>query len=165
MQIKILGQVSDKFQRIIEEVTTFTLSQLLSQRILNNINIKIILHRSHFNKDKDLGVCDFKLTYPIRDFTLHIYAGVPQPKILLTLFHELVHIRQYAVGDLAPTYRHVSHVRWEGVWLDTETHNYYDLPWEIEAHGRERGLYIRWLNGSTVLSNRAKEKFRKSIPY
>jgi len=22
--------------------------------------------------------------------------------------------------------------------------NYWDLPWEVEAHGKELGLFIRW---------------------
>jgi len=33
--------------------------------------------------------------------------------------------------------------RWQGEWLD-EDPDYWDRPWEIEAHGREVGLFVRW---------------------
>ena len=36
------------------------------------------------------------------------------------------------------------HVKWEGEVLDRTSMNYWDLPWEIEANGRETGLFVRW---------------------
>ena len=33
--------------------------------------------------------------------------------------------------------------RWQGEWLATDP-DYWDQPWEIEAHGRECGLFVRW---------------------
>ena len=37
-----------------------------------------------------------------------------------------------------------SKVRWKGSDYTREATDYYDLPWEIEAHGRECGLFIQW---------------------
>jgi hypothetical protein len=31
-----------------------------------------------------------------------------------------------------------------GKTYNPEKTSYWDLPWEIEAHGRETGLFIRW---------------------
>jgi len=33
---------------------------------------------------------------------------------------------------------------WFGKTYNPEKVSYWDLPWEIEAHGRECGLFIRW---------------------
>jgi hypothetical protein len=35
-----------------------------------------------------------------------------------------------------------------GKVINSEKVNYYDHPWEIEAHGRERGLFYRWVEQS-----------------
>jgi hypothetical protein len=31
-----------------------------------------------------------------------------------------------------------------GKTVNPEKVSYWDLPWEIEAHGRELGLFVRW---------------------
>ena len=64
---------------------------------------------------------------------------------LRTLAHELVHAKQYILGELS--YQKVGMV-WKGQptgftfdgdmnWLE-----YYDFEWEIEAFGREEGLMV-----------------------
>jgi hypothetical protein len=35
-------------------------------------------------------------------------------------------------------------VNWHGKRIDRKNMDYYDLPWEIEAYGREVGLFVRW---------------------
>lgn len=62
-----------------------------------------------------------------------------------TLAHEMVHVRQWARGDLkdGPEGR----VLWKKrvrVW-DTEAFSYWDSPWEVEARGLEQSLYQRFL--------------------
>ena len=77
-----------------------------------------------------------------RYFELEIDKNLPLRKLLETLAHEMVHVKQYARGELYEGSR-VSKHRWHGKWLDKDP-NYWDQPWEIEAHGREAGLFIRW---------------------
>ena len=64
-------------------------------------------------------------------------------EILKTLGHELVHVKQYVMGELSMRkeglcYRGVHHN------VDTLT-EYFELPYEIEAYGREKGLLIAFL--------------------
>ena len=33
--------------------------------------------------------------------------------------------------------------KWQNKIIDKET-NYWDRPWEVEAHGKELGLFVRW---------------------
>jgi hypothetical protein len=59
-----------------------------------------------------------------------------------TIAHEMVHVKQYSKGELVDLSRSNS-TRWQNNIIDKST-NYWDLPWEIEAHGKELGLFIRW---------------------
>jgi hypothetical protein len=49
--------------------------------------------------------------------------------MLTTLAHELVHVKQYVKKEMPK---------------DITEGDYWDRPHEIEAHGRETGLFIRW---------------------
>lgn len=51
-------------------------------------------------------------------------------EMLQTLAHELVHVKQYYNGELTQESN-----------IDIE---YWDRPSEIEAHGREIGLFLQW---------------------
>ena len=68
---------------------------------------------------------------------------VRMKNILLDLGHELVHVKQYLNCEI---FDYVSGgVRYKGSYFDQSYQNseelYYDSPWEIEAYGRESGLY------------------------
>ena len=92
-----------------------------------NINPTIEINFRRMSKDANYGYCcnlddgeyeiDIKRTLRLRD-------------MLTTLAHELVHVKQYENNEL-------DHKAEE----NTE---YWDRPSEIEAHGRETGLFIRW---------------------
>jgi hypothetical protein len=69
-------------------------------------------------------------------------STVSKRRIMETIAHEMVHVKQYAKGELVDLSRCGS-TRWQNNLIDSAT-NYWDLPWEIEAHGRELGLFIRW---------------------
>jgi hypothetical protein len=66
-----------------------------------------------------------------------------------TVAHEMVHVKQYARREITD-YVHSNGVaskakywKWKDRMVSDAT-DYWDLPWEIEANGRECGLFIRW---------------------
>ena len=66
---------------------------------------------------------------------MHIDGTQDQEDIAETLFHELQHVIQYALGYLQDA---ESKVYWLGNWYtgdyqDTTTSDYWDAPWEVEA--------------------------------
>ena len=65
-------------------------------------------------------------------------------QILGTLGHELVHVKQYAMREL--TTDRTGALRYNGVhyYVDTLL-DYFELPYEIEAYGREKGLLVGFL--------------------
>ena len=74
-----------------------------------------------------------------RTFELEIDRTQPLRQLLETVAHEMVHVKQYARHELHP-----SKEAWLGKTVNPKKVSYWDLPWEIEAHGREVGLFVRY---------------------
>ena len=74
-----------------------------------------------------------------RTFEIEIDRNMRLRKLLETVAHEMVHVKQYARRELHPV-----HDTWCGKTYNPKKVSYWDLPWEIEAHGREVGLFVRW---------------------
>ena len=83
-----------------------------------------------------------------RTFEIEVDRTQPLRRLLETVAHEMVHVKQYARRELHPS-KHT----WCGKTYNPDKVSYWDLPWEIEAHGREIGLFIRWAE-ENKLSNK-----------
>lgn len=73
-------------------------------------------------------------------------------QLLIDFGHELVHVKQYLNCEV---FDYTSGgIRYKGSYFGTEYHNdiqlYYDSPWEIEAYGRELGLYKMYVERMKV---------------
>ena len=66
----------------------------------------------------------------------------------------MVHVKQFAKGEMVDLAR-ADKIRWCGKMFEEKDSNYYDYPWEIEAHGRECGLFVRWAQAKKL----SKEKW------
>jgi len=75
-----------------------------------------------------------------REFEIEIDRSQSLRKLLETVAHEMVHVKQYARRELNANIDGC----WMGKTVDPKKTNYWDLPWEIEAHGRETGLFVRY---------------------
>jgi hypothetical protein len=77
--------------------------------------------------------------------------------ILIDLGHELIHVKQYLNNEIFD-YRN-GDVRYKGLIFDAshymDEEKYFDSPWEVEAYGREWGLYVLFC------SNLKKERIGK----
>lgn len=83
-----------------------------------------------------------------RSFEIELHKTLRLRRLLETLAHEMVHAKQYARGELYVGARNAKH-RWQGKWMSNKI-NYWDLPWEIEAHGREAGLFIQYCEANDL---------------
>jgi hypothetical protein len=66
----------------------------------------------------------------------------------------MVHVKQFATGELVDNPSGKT-VKWQGKRVTLrDDDGYWTLPWEIEAYGRELGLFVRWAaaNGHTKKS-------------
>lgn len=88
-----------------------------------------------------------------RRFKIVINTSLGPKRLLESLAHEMVHVKQYAKGELKD-YVYSKHVKWCGVKMlydEEDDDQYFESPWEIEAYGRQVGLYSgfkhKYLNG------------------
>lgn len=72
-------------------------------------------------------------------YNITIDSTFGKRKILIALAHEMVHLKQNIKRELFWNERTKMH-RFKGQTYRSDM-NYWDCPWEIEAFGRELGLY------------------------
>lgn len=130
-------------KRVCEDVTCWFLNRFLPR---HKIELEIVhrgLKREGVNGWCSVQECDWRP----RDFLIEIHSNLPQKDYIQTLLHELYHCYQHIKGDL----RDVRGVRcWKGIKWDDD--DYDKMPWEIEAHQKEKELYeqyMKYLNIST----------------
>jgi hypothetical protein len=118
-------------QNYVESMVEFCIETLMPRMRTLDINVKLCTPK------KAMGYCLELDTN--REFELEIDKTQPLRRLLETVAHEMVHVKQFARRELHP-----SNDTWFGKTYNPKKVSYWDLPWEIEAHGREVGLFIRW---------------------
>ena len=98
-----------------------------------NINPDVEISFRRLTNDRSLGGC---VSLDDNEYEIDIKRSLRMRDMLTTLAHELVHVKQYELGQL-------DH--------DAESqYDYWDKPSEIEAHGRETGLFITWAEANNL---------------
>lgn len=146
MLIKTVGRPAHVRMQTIKKATEFYGKYLISStKLYNNIDLTIIFEK--FAKDdNDYGYCDWiDDNHCSREFTITLDRTLNKKETLLALAHEMVHLKQYAKGELKDIFRPVRMVKWHGDRYLHEQIDYWEQPWEIEAYGREKGLYFKFM--------------------
>lgn len=134
--------------------------KLMSKRMLAVIELRVVfvsrLEAEH-NIVGDCGWEDDNLRP--REFMIRLDAEMGRRKMLISLAHEMVHVKQYARGEMRDMFRCDS-TKWKGELVNTKEVDYWDLPWEIDAHGREVGLYERFKKHWWKESKNAKATYK-----
>ena len=146
-----------KFKLAMFGMTEFALSNLIPSKRLRD-NIEINIHMKHHSNEGEAMLSEETNRYRPRSFRVILdhhrmrtneITGEERTdmewfaEILKTLAHEIVHVKQYALGELkwrdaGLLYKGVNH---EAMSLM----EYFELPYEIEAYGREKGLLYGFL--------------------
>ena len=137
MHIEVINCRDDRLVDYIVRAVQFYGEILISKRILKNISIEI-----NFDDDlTDLGgasIDGYNTSGKAREFTIDLSRKISGKSVLMTLAHEMVHIKQFTYGET-----NESLSKWQGSHIDSDVVDYYDLPWEIEAYGKEQGLFSK----------------------
>ena len=80
---------------------------------------------------------------PYREFTLRIDNEQSNEMFIRTLAHEVTHIKQWVKREMRLNER-TGLVRF-GKKHYSRDMDYNEMPWEVEAHGREYGLYNQFV--------------------
>lgn len=103
----------------------FSLAQYICEKFDITPSVEINFRR--MSKDLNYGYC---CELDDNEFEIDIKRTLRMRDMLTTLAHEMVHVKQYVKGELTQT--------------NEQDIPYWDRPSEIEAHGREIGLFITW---------------------
>ena len=160
MEIKVHARnIDDKLRVALYAMTSFAMARLVpSKRLRDNVSINI--HLKHHEYGGEAMLSEDANRYRPRDFKVivdHHRAEIDDygrtrtdtewgHTILRILAHELVHVKQYLVGDM--TCR-TKGMLWKGVMFAPEyLTEQLKTPYEVEAYGKERGLlvsfFIKW---------------------
>lgn len=146
MIITTRGRPTRVSLKLCKEALRFFCDYLLTYKTFAHIEVEL-----NFSRD-GLDATDFAATSwedrndRARLFTIEVDPDLSIRTMLLTLAHEAVHVKQYATGELKDYVRVAHRANWKGDLYETSNDDdYWDWPWEIEAHGREKGLYLKFV--------------------
>ena len=152
MQIEVKGFGKKQTKQIGEAVEFFAL-QLMDPRMVRNLTIDVE-RQCHLDV---MGECvNEDDTKDPRWFTINLRGDKDEDPIK-TLAHEMVYVKQHAKNELRSGHFVATkggfkiQSKWMGqIWKPKRKEDaYFDAPWEIEAYGREVGLYHKWVQHCT----------------
>jgi hypothetical protein len=130
-------------RKILKMATHYYASRLMTDRLSNSLQININVIKDFYAQNKILGEAfptDERNTKQ-KNFVINLEWNKLGKKLLQCLAHEMVHVKQYATGELK------FHERRNLVTFQREQYQddeYWESLWEIEAYGREVGLYQKF---------------------
>lgn len=136
---------------VIRNASDFMVDLLLREDPSRKDTISIGIHLIDGYKEScgNIAECNYldDRFWPTK-FYIDLDSELSRKSVLITLGHELVHIKQMAFGHRQETLDGKA-FRWMGTIYRPDEMHYYDLPWEIEAHGMEFGLYDRFVQSES----------------
>ena len=152
MILNIKGS-NKNYRKMIESAAYYYAEKLLGKTLVKTIEVNINLKRGMLLEDDAEGTCIWDdwddLRKTPRDFTIELDCGVTIRNMLVNLAHEMVHMKQWVKGDMYE-YSNPHMVRFMKKKYDMSNIDYWDFPWEIEAYGRQLGLFIRWCEAEGI---------------
>lgn len=135
-------------KRILRQAAQFTLNKFMTRAAQSRILVEIELTDTlggwsgeTVYMGNDDGIKKFEVRVCTRPNTRAKKPVFRMKDAILTLMHELIHVKQYANSEL---FDYVDgRTRWKGKIYESkrDMESYYDSPWEIEAYGRTEGLW------------------------
>jgi hypothetical protein len=144
MKVYIKGKPykSGLSNELIRKAVKFYMSQLLEVEKYKDLKIRIEFTKMSGDNIGLMSWLGDENRKP-KEYEVIVKDSLSKNNVLKILAHEMVHVKQFATGEM---YDHVkgNKVHFKGKSYSMITDNspdYYFSPWEIEAYGREVGLY------------------------
>ena len=157
MKIKVYARnIDNRLKIALYAMTEFAMSRLVpSNRLRKNISIDV--HLKHHAEGGEAMMSEYANPRRPREFKVivdHHRAEFDDygrkrsetewgHNILKTLAHELVHVKQYVMGELKYSTHGMVYKR--TTYSPENIFDYFETPYEIEAYGREVGLLVNFL--------------------
>jgi hypothetical protein len=143
-------------QMLLRDATKYYIGILMSDdpRRMDTIEIEVNLVNDLIKDFHNSAMCGWlDDRFRPNRFFIDLDSSNEYKTQLIALGHELTHVKQMAMGERQEAWDGQT-MRWFGRVFDPSTMHYYDLPWEIEAHGREYGLYDRFVESLQAIQGR-----------
>jgi hypothetical protein len=133
-------------KKLAKSLAEFCLDKLISSRLSNTLDIRIVFKPTLYKKTDSYGETTYyeDSNIPPKDFLIEIDSKLKMRSMLETIAHELVHVKQWATGEMRETKDNFI-TKFKKDIINSNKVSYWDQPWEIEAMGREEGLFIQWI--------------------
>ena len=134
-------------RKLVESATWNYAERLIGKKLLNTLYIDIKLVRNLTDKEGMEGSCiwdEWEAKSTPRSYTIELDSSVSLRNILINLAHEMVHVKQWAKDEMYEYTNTMGLVRFKGEKIHLEETDYWDYPWEIEAYGKQLGLFVRF---------------------
>ena len=144
MLLHIKGSTK-RIRKDIELAAWYYAEKLMGKRLMSGLEITIDLKKDLLNEEGHEGTAIWEDDgYRPKEFTIGLDTTVNHRNLLINLAHEMVHVKQWAKDEMYEYMNIAGMVRFKGEKVHMEITDYWDYPWEIEAYGRQLGLFIRF---------------------
>lgn len=150
MRIKIKGQHA-RIQSSVMRRALHWYARDLMPRLAAKIDLELRIVKNLVETEH----CDAAVTWVgervrPRQFIMEVDADLDLERTLEMLAHEMVHVKQFTKGELVDNPSGKT-AKWQGKRVSIrDDDRYWSLPWEIEAYGRQPGLYGRFRRDTGV---------------
>ena len=137
-------------RKLVYRATWWYAEKVMSKRLMSGLEISINLRKNLINKEDCEGTASWEdESNRPKEFTIELDVSYSIRDALITLAHEMVHIKQWAKGEM---YEYVKSglIRFHKTKFDADNINYWDYPWEIEAFGKQLGLFVRFCEDAGI---------------
>jgi len=141
MQVSVRGKNDKMTRKELVIATKYFARHLMTERLCKVLTLQLSCDINHYCHGS--SVWTDRNDRP-REFDIVLNSSIGKRTQLITLAHEIVHVKQYATGELKSLLRERTE-RWKGTYISQDDVSYFDKPWEIEAYGRELGMYQMYM--------------------
>lgn len=145
-KIKVTGGTHKK-RKLVKRAARWMLGYTLGSRLANNITLTIKISDELKNSAIFGSVIWEDNNHRPREFDMDLCNFIKDRMLYRVLAHEIVHIRQYATGDLKDLAAHADYCKWKNKMIKAEgrgSGSYFDLPWEVEARRDQEIILSEW---------------------
>jgi hypothetical protein len=145
-EIHITGGNARK-RKLVKQAARWMLGYALGTRLANNIKLNITLEEGLRDTRFYGSVIWEDDNHRPREYDMELCNYLKDRMLYRVLAHEIVHIRQYATGDLKDLATHADYCKWKNKMIKSEGRgktNYFDLPWEVEARRDQEVILSDW---------------------
>lgn len=135
MQLITAGKLEKVSPDLCRKAIRYFGKHLLSKRLFDNVTVRLVFT----DEIKIKADCYQNAKH---SFTIRVRNNMGHRQTLLSIAHEMVHVKQWSTGEMKEYIRFPNKCKWHGERYNADDKEYWlNHPWEIEAYGREIGLY------------------------